>query len=49
MEYSPGKIGSILKMSVSCVKEMAQWLRALIALVEDLSSVPKIYMMAHNL
>ena len=31
------------------VGEMAQWLRTLAALAEDLSSVPSTYMVAHNL
>jgi hypothetical protein len=29
-------------------REMAQWLRALIALVKDLGSIPSTHIMAHN-
>jgi hypothetical protein len=37
-----------IKIQISQAGEMAQWLRALTALPEILSLIPKIHMVAHN-
>jgi hypothetical protein len=43
-----GATNTYLKISLLGAVEMAQWLRALSALLEVLSSIPSTHMMAHS-